>query len=48
MYLKEHFEASPNELGVHIKVSRQMLHRVLAKMVESKMLEKLGRPTKVF
>jgi DNA-binding MarR family transcriptional regulator len=47
-YLKEHFEASPNELGVHIKVSRQMLHRVLAKMVESKMVEKLGRAPKVF
>jgi DNA-binding MarR family transcriptional regulator len=47
-YLKIHFEASPRELGAHINVSRQMLHRILAKMVESKMVEKLGRAPKVF
>jgi hypothetical protein len=47
-YIKEHFEASPNDLAGSIIASRQMLHRVLNKLVEEQMLEKIGRPPKVF
>ncbi len=47
-YLKEHFEASPNDLGSAIAASRQMLHRVLSKLVQEQMLEKIGRPPKVY
>jgi hypothetical protein len=45
-YLKDRFEASPNDLGTVIPSSRQMLHSVLSKMLEKKMLEKIGRPPK--
>jgi hypothetical protein len=48
IYLKEHFEASPNELFEKIGISRQMLHRVLNKLLQEKTLEKIGRPPKVF
>jgi hypothetical protein len=47
-YLKSDQEASVNELMQHIPVSRQMLHRVLHKMIQDGYLEKIGRPPKVF
>jgi DNA-binding PadR family transcriptional regulator len=47
-YLEEHFEASPNDLGSVITASRQMLHRVLSKLVQEQLLEKIGRPPKVY
>ena len=47
-YLKVHNEASVNELQEQIGVSRQMLHRVLNRMLEEGYLQKLGRPPKVF
>jgi DNA-binding transcriptional ArsR family regulator len=47
-YLKEHVEASPNELFEKVGASRQMLHRVLNRLLQENMLEKVGRPPKVF
>jgi DNA-binding PadR family transcriptional regulator len=47
-YLRVHFEASPNDLGEAIAASRQMLHRVLSKLVQEQLLEKIGRPPKVY
>lgn len=47
-YLNGALEASPNELSEAIAVSRQMLHRVLNRLVEAGMLEKIGRPPKVY
>jgi hypothetical protein len=47
-YLKEHIEASPHDLGNEIPVSKQMLHRVLKRMIEEGLLEKTGRPPKVY
>jgi len=47
-YLKVHQEASVNELQEHIQVSRQMIHRVLNRMLEDGYLQKLGRAPKVF
>jgi Fe2+ or Zn2+ uptake regulation protein len=47
-YLKSHSEGSANELQEHIGVSRQMVHRVLNRMLEQGYLQKLGRPPKVY
>ncbi len=47
-YLKTHLEGSANEMQEQIGVSRQMLHRVLSRMLEQGYLQKLGRPPKVF
>lgn len=47
-YLKINSEGSANELREQIGVSRQMLHRVLNRMIEQGYLQKLGRPPKVF
>jgi DNA-binding PadR family transcriptional regulator len=47
-YLKEHFEASPNDFGAAITTSRQMLHRVLSKLVDEQILDKIGRPPRVY
>ena len=47
-YLKVNQEASVNELQEQIQVSRQMLHRVLSRMLEEGFLQKLGKPPKVF
>jgi hypothetical protein len=47
-YLKSNQEASVNELQEQIQVSRQMLHRVLNRMLEEGYLQKLGRAPKVF
>lgn len=47
-YLKIHQEVSVNELQEYIPVSRQMLHRVLNRMLEEGLLQKLGKPPKVF
>ena len=47
-YLNSHGEVSINELSEHINVSRQMLHRVVKRMMDDNYLVKLGRPPKVF
>ena len=47
-HLKSDYEASVNELLQYIPVSRQMLHRVLSKMIQEGYLEKIGRPPRVF
>ena len=47
-YIKANQEASVNQLQEQIKVSRQMLHRVISKMLEEGYLQKLGRAPKVF
>jgi len=47
-HLGVHSESSANEMQEQIGVSRQMLHRVLSRMVEQGYLQKLGRPPKVF
>ena len=47
-FLKAHSEGSVNELQEQIGVSRQMLHRVLSRMLEQGYLQKLGRPPKVY
>ena len=47
-YIISQREASINELSEHINVSRQMLHRVIKRMVEDRYLLKLGKPPKVF
>jgi hypothetical protein len=48
IYLKEHFEASPKELVDVLNTSKQMLHRVLFKLIENDFIEKIGRAPKVF
>lgn len=47
-YLKIQQEASVNELQGQIPVSRQMLHRVLSRMLVEGYLQKLGRAPTVF
>lgn len=47
-YLKLNQDVSVKELQEHIQVSRQMLHRVLSRMLEEGYLQKLGRAPKVF
>ncbi len=47
-YLKIHSEGSANDLQEYIGVSRQMIHRVLNRMLEQNYLQKLGRPPRVF
>ena len=47
-YLKAHQEASVTELQEQIQVSRQLLHRVLNRMMEEGFVQKLGRAPKVF
>lgn len=47
-YLKIHFEASPADMAGEIAISKQMLHRVLKRMMEEQLLEKIGRPPKVY
>ena len=47
-YLSKLGEATINELTEHIGVSRQMLHRVVKKMIDDNYLVKLGKPPKVF
>lgn len=48
VYLSSHFEASPKEMTDSISVSKQIIHRVLAKLIEAGEIEKLGRAPKVF
>ncbi len=47
-YLRVNQEVSVNELQEQLGVSRQMLHRVMGRMLEEGYLQKLGRPPKVF
>ena len=47
-YLYIHTEGTAGEMKEQISVSRQMLHRVLNRMIEHGYLQKLGRPPKVF
>ncbi|MDQ6757162.1 MAG: winged helix-turn-helix transcriptional regulator [Bacteroidota bacterium] len=47
-YLNQQGEATIVELTEHIGVSRQMLHRVVKRMLEDNYLVKLGKPPKVF
>ena len=47
-YLKLHFEASPKEMTDSIGVSKQIIHRVLAKLIEAGDIEKTGRAPKVY
>lgn len=47
-YLLVAQEASVSELQEHISVSRQMLHRVLNRMQEEGLIQKLGRAPRVF
>lgn len=47
-YLKIHQEASVSELQGQIPVSRQMLHRIMSRMLEQGYLQKLGRAPRVF
>ncbi len=47
-YLNLHQEASVNELQGQIQASRQMLHRILSRMLQEGYLQKLGRAPKVF
>lgn len=47
-YLSKLGEATINELTEYIGVSRQMLHRVVKKMIDDNYLVKLGKPPKVF
>jgi len=47
-YLKTNQEASVSEMQEKMGVSRQMLHRILNRMLEEGYLQKLGRPPKVF
>ncbi len=47
-YLKVHLEASVNELQGQIQASRQMLHRILSRMLQEGYLQKLGRAPTVF
>ena len=47
-YLKVHQEASVNELQGQIGASRQMLHRILSRMLQEGYLQKLGRAPTVF
>jgi DNA-binding MarR family transcriptional regulator len=48
VYLKEHFEASPKEMIDSLRTSKQMLHRVIVKLIENGDIEKIGRAPKVF
>jgi DNA polymerase elongation subunit (family B) len=48
IYLRQNFEASPVNLADVIPVSKQMLHRVLKRMIEDDLLEKIGRTPKVY
>lgn len=47
-YLKTHIDASPKDIQEAIGVSRQMLHRILNKLLAAEMIEKVGRPPKVY
>jgi hypothetical protein len=47
-YLNEKSEASVNEMQDQVLVSRQMLHRVLNRMLEDGLLQKLGKPPRVY
>ena len=47
-YLNEQNELSAHEFQEHLQVSRQLLHRVLKRMIEDNLLEKMGTPPKVF
>ncbi len=47
-YLNIVQEAPVSELQEHISVSRQMLHRVLNRMLEEGLVQKLGRAPRVF
>jgi DNA-binding MarR family transcriptional regulator len=48
IYLKEHFESAPKEMIDFLGVSKQMVHRVLLKLIENGEIEKIGRAPKVF
>jgi hypothetical protein len=47
-YLTLHFEASPKEMTDSIRVSKQIIHRILAKLINTGEIEKLGRAPKVY
>ena len=48
VYLNTHFEASPKEMADSIAVSKQIIHRVLARLIDTGEIEKLGRAPKVY
>lgn len=47
-YLSEQGEATVADLSEHLSVSRQLLHRVVKKMIEDNYLVKIGTPPKVY
>ncbi len=47
-HLREHLETSPKEFAEVLGVSKQTIHRILAKLVENDFVEKIGRSPKVF
>ena len=47
-YLKEHLETSPKELTEVLGASKQIIHRILAKLIENDFVEKIGRSPKVY
>ena len=48
VYLKGNFEASPKDITEVLGVSKQIVHRVLAKLIERGEIEKIGRSPKVY
>lgn len=48
VYLSRHFEASPKEMTESIAVSKQIIHRVLARLIDAGEIEKQGRAPKVY
>jgi DNA-binding Lrp family transcriptional regulator len=48
IYLKHHFEIAPKEITEALGVSKQMIHRALAKLVENGFIEKMGKAPKVY
>lgn len=47
-YTKKNEQVTPNQITEFLGISYQMTHRHLKKLVESGILEKLGKPPKVF
>ena len=47
-YLGRHIEASPKEMTDSLSVSKQIIHRVLSRLIDTGEIEKLGRAPKVF
>ena len=45
-YLGRHIEASPKEMTDSLSVSKQIIHRVLSRLIDTGEIEKLGRAPK--